>query len=131
MYLICLGLFILIAAHCFGDYVFQNDYIARKKYNSFLILVTHCILYTAACMIGLIIVDVLLGLKLGDFQYFLLMLVLVSSHFIFDIMKINAENNLKSESEETRTKYLWLDQLAHLAIIVLLYVVLVVKMPWT
>ena len=131
MYLICLGLFVLIAAHCFGDYVFQNDYIARKKYNSFLILVTHCILYTAACMIGLIIVDVLLGLKLGDFQYFLLMLVLVSSHFIFDIMKINAENNLKSESEETRTKYLWLDQLAHLAIIVLLYVVLVVKMPWT
>lgn len=131
MYLICLGLFVLIAAHCFGDYVFQNDYIARKKYNSFLILVTHCILYTAACMIGLIIVDVLLGLKLGDFQYFLLMLVLVSSHFIFDIMKINAENNLKSESEETQIKYLWLDQLAHLAIIVLLYVVLVVKMPWT
>ena len=130
MYLICLGLFILLAAHCVGDYVFQNEYIARKKYDSFLILFVHCILYAAACMVGLVIVDMCLGMKLGQFQYFLVMLTLLSSHYLFDLFKIDAENKLKVESEETRIKYLWLDQLAHLAIIVMLYIVLVVKMPW-
>ena len=127
---ILLGLFILVAAHCFGDYVFQNDFIAKKKYSSFLILFVHCILYTSACLIGVFVVDLLVNMRLGDFQYFLIMITMISSHYCVDVIKINTENRLKTESEETKTKYLWIDQMAHLAVILMIYFILVVKSPW-
>ena len=42
----CVLLFKLIACHMLGDYVLQNDFLARTKGENWWHMVAHCVLYT-------------------------------------------------------------------------------------
>lgn len=127
MYFTCLSIFILLAAHCFGDYVFQNDYVARNKYNNFMILLAHCLIYSATCLIGVALIDILFGFKIEELQYCLIMFMLVTSHCCIDIFKIHKENRIKDINEEENLRYLYIDQAAHVLVLILIYAMLVVK----
>ena len=65
--------FLLVICHCIGDYVLQNDFLAKTKGTNLYHLFVHCVLY-------LVPFAIVFGIdwKLG---------VLFVSHFIIDILK--------------------------------------------
>lgn len=64
---------LLVMCHCIGDYVLQNDFLAKTKGTNLYHLFVHCVLY-------LVPFAIVFGVdwKLG---------VLFISHFIIDILK--------------------------------------------
>ena len=70
MYLRQIGWIIFL--HLFGDYILQNDYIARMKKNSWYHMAVHCFLYSFPFL------TILNGVSVG---------LLFLSHFIIDTLK--------------------------------------------
>lgn len=66
-------LFELTACHMFGDYVLQNDYLARTKGENWWHLLVHCVLYTIPFAVAF-------GIDRRIFWLFL-------SHVLIDAMK--------------------------------------------
>lgn len=103
--MISLALKFLIA-HILGDFVFQSDKWVKnkkKKKHKSKYLYYHLLVHT---------LSLLIVLKF-NFQYWLGILVIIVSHFIIDLMKINL---YKSVNEK---QLFVLDQLAHLIVIAL------------
>lgn len=92
-----LKLLLLIMCHMFGDYVLQNDFIAKTKGENWYHLIVHSVLYSVPFLI-------FFGLSYS-------LIFLIISHFVIDALKARYD----------LIKY-WEDQLLHyvvLAIIVL------------
>lgn len=100
-------IFLLISAHIFGDYVFQNEYIATTKGKNYYHLFVHCFIYTFCfwCVF----------FSFNKVELTLLLFVFVS-HFIIDFLKcrLNEKNSDKSRV------YYAIDQLLHYLVIAIL-----------
>ena len=86
-----------LACHFVGDFAFQSEWLASQKGKSWEINLYHCLIYTA--------VFVLAGCLWWQ------ALVLLGSHFIIDPLK--ARWNI--------VRSIWLDQLLHVVVILLLF----------
>lgn len=69
---------LLLMCHCVGDYVLQNDFLAKTKGTNLYHLFVHCILY-------LVPFAVVFGI---DWR----LLILFASHFIIDLSKAKHRN---------------------------------------
>ena len=68
------NIFMLVICHAIGDYVLQNDFIAKTKGENLYHLFIHSILYCSPFYI-------LLGIDLR-------LLIIFISHFLIDILKV-------------------------------------------
>lgn len=68
----------LIAAHYFGDVVFQTDFQSKNKTKYPEILLSHCIVYTACISIALVYLNMFSLWKV---------LFLIGGHFLIDTWK--------------------------------------------
>lgn len=53
-------LFLLLAGHALGDFALQNDYVAKNKYASLPVMLSHCLIHGA--IVYLVTNSLLLGL---------------------------------------------------------------------
>ena len=100
---------IMIFCHLIGDYVLQNDFLAKFKGSNDFILLVHSALWSGTMCIGLS--------YLGQFNIYKL-IFLVSGHFIIDRWKAR-----KEDKTYALTRDLYIDQMLHMfqLIVVLLY----------
>lgn len=91
-------LYKLIACHMLGDYVLQTDFLANTKGQNWWHLIAHCVLYTLPFAMAFGI----------DYN----ILLLFVSHIIIDALKARWQ-----KIDYTQ------DQVAHIIIMVLLYIV--------
>jgi hypothetical protein len=88
-------LLLLIMCHMFGDYVLQNDFIAKTKGENWYHLIVHSVLYSVPFLI--------FGLSYS-------LILLIISHIVIDALK--ARYNLLDYVK---------DQILHYIIILILY----------
>lgn len=119
-----ISFFILLAAHAFGDFAFQSNYLAKYKAESKYLLFIHCIVYTTMCLCGYYLIGILLHaylhIKMCIFIYF--GLIILISHFIIDYLKCAYRAYLESRYDDFKKadKYAFkLDQFIHLLILVI------------
>lgn len=92
----------LIAGHLLGDFAFQSDWLAVQKGKSWEVNAYHALVYTAAMFVVAAIGDIALPV--------LVLFIIFLSHFIIDPLK----------SRWYIIKHIWLDQLLHLAVLVVI-----------
>ena len=99
----------LVFAHLIGDFVFQNEYIAKEKKNSFYIMCCHCFLWTMGIAFVLLIFNTL---EYWDGFF------LFTGHLIIDECKLTNFNNKLTEKQSFA-----IDQILHFIqiLIVLLF----------
>jgi hypothetical protein len=85
---------LLLACHFIGDFPFQGEWLGAKKASSWEWMLYHCLIYTA--------VFIIFAKISAAFA-----LLLCISHFIIDPLKCRYGV----------IRYIWLDQLLHLAVI--------------
>lgn len=105
---------LIILGHIIGDFYLQTNLIAIKKKESLKFLALHCLLYCIPVITGAVIV--------GDSsikKYFLFSLLLFLTHFVIDKMK----NDFDKRGHYVGIIFL-LDQVVHIAILVILLSVL-------
>lgn len=94
----------ILYAHCLGDYVFQNDYIANNKGKNLYILLVHSVLYTFA-------VNIIFKTNISIIGY----LTILISHTFIDYIKASG-NTVKLLGE---TNALIIDQCMHYIVLIL------------
>lgn len=77
----------LLLGHLFGDYVFQNSWMALNKRASLLICWLHCLIYTLCVYIGLTLFNVKVTM-LTTILIFLSHIVLDYTHIVDNWMKL-------------------------------------------
>ena len=97
----------IILAHYLLDYPLQGDFLAKTKGSSWYSLLSHSIIYG----LGMALVFELLGV-FAIWKAF----VLVGTHLAIDSCKVRGEDQSK-----VLTSYLYIDQILHLAINLILY----------
>ena len=103
------NLLIVTFAHYIGDYVFQGDFLAQTKGKYWYSLFVHSFLYAMTIGFTLEFIGVFTMWKLA---------ILLASHMIIDYTKANAQNKTYA-----LTRYLYVDQMLHMIInVVLMYV---------
>lgn len=103
---------ILLFAHMVGDYIFQNNFIATIKATNNFILFVHSFLWAGTIAIGFHFIGIEINILL--FSY------LVIRHFLIDKMKCN-----KKDKTNALTTDLYVDQLAHILDITIVWMALV------
>ena len=104
-------LVVLLTAHLLGDFVLQNDFLAKNKGNNIFIMCIHCYLWSIAIFVGFIILNLNIGL--------LTFLFLFITHFIIDQWKCSIEDKSKALTFD-----LYVDQSLHGLIIILVFLML-------
>lgn len=99
----------LITAHIFGDYVFQNDFLANNKGKYKFICLIHSWIWTVCIMLCLFLIGYNNVLGIPEF------VVLLSTHYLLDRDKATME-----DKTNTLTKDLWIDQAWHILTILVL-----------
>lgn len=97
----------ILLAHYILDYPLQSDFLAQTKGKYFYSLFAHSMIYG----LGIAFVFKLLGVFTIQKA-----VILVLSHMIIDYKKTTAKNK-----EKALTTYLYIDQLLHIIINILLY----------
>lgn len=100
-------IFLLVSAHIFGDYVFQNDYIASTKGKNYYHLFVHCFIYTFCfwCVF----------FSFNKVELTLLLFVFIS-HFLIDFLKCKTT----TKNPEKSGTYYVIDQVLHYVVILIL-----------
>lgn len=101
----------LITAHLIGDYVLQNDFLATQKSNNKFILCVHSWLWTFSIWVAFYVNNI----NIDIFGLILTFLI----HFEIDRIKCNLS---KVNKEYSMTKYLYIDQIAHITQIIILMI---------
>lgn len=92
----------LVAGHFLGDFAFQSDWMTKRKGESWEAMAYHTLVHAAA---------VLVVTKIGGFELsYLALVLLVGLHFFVDPLK----------SRWKIVKSIWLDQILHIAILVMI-----------
>jgi len=94
------NLLVLITCHMFGDYVFQNDFIAKFKSTNEFIMFVHAWLWASTISMGL--------MYIGMFEVWKFIFLLIIHHCIDGIKCAQIDKS------KALTKHLYIDQLAHL-----------------
>lgn len=104
-------LVVLLTAHLFGDFVFQNNFLAKNKGDNIFIMCVHCYLWSITMFIGFIILNLNVGL--------LTFLTLFVTHFIIDKWKCSIEDKSKALTFD-----LYIDQSLHGLMVILIFLML-------
>lgn len=96
-----INIIILATAHMFGDYVFQNDFLANNKGKYDFVMFVHSWIWSACISIGFVLCDY--SINLEDFLF------LLASHYLIDKYKCN-----KKDKTKALTIDLWVDQILHM-----------------
>ncbi len=106
---ILVDILMLITAHIFGDYVFQNDFLANNKGKYKFICLIHSWIWTVCIMFCLFLIGYNNVLGIPEF------VVLLSTHYLLDRDKATMEDKTNA-----LTKDLCIDQAWHILIILVL-----------
>lgn len=106
---ILVDILMLITAHIFGDYVFQNDFLANNKVKYKFICLIHSWIWTVCIMFCLFLIGYNNVLGIPEF------VVLLSTHYLLDRDKATMEDKTNA-----LTKDLCIDQAWHILIILVL-----------
>jgi hypothetical protein len=99
----------LMFAHLLGDFVLQpRSWVKAKESNK---------LFSWRLYVHVLVHGLLVLLVLGSWQYWLLALLIMTLHFVVDVLKIYAQN------EQSRTRWFIIDQSLHVIGIVILWFV--------
>ena len=119
-----ISIFILLAAHCIGDYPLQGEFLAIHKGENNFILLVHCIIYTACVLVGFVIALPLVSSPVNETILLTIMTVILVSHFIIDkhkcefIKKLDIDDTKNMEQKkELMICSLYEDQMYHIVII--------------
>ena len=104
-------LVVLLTAHLFGEFVFQNNFLAKNKSDNIFIMCVHCYLWSIIMFGGLIILNLNVGI--------LTFLSLFISHFIIDTWECSIEDKSK-----TLTFDLYVSQSLHGIMTILIFLIL-------
>lgn len=99
-------LFYLIFAHFVGDFVLQSRWMAENKGSHSWLMITHCVLYTGAVSIALLL--------LGGTTRFAIPIIFWT-HFLLDTIKDKQLAGTRNVDNLVR-----LDQAAHITILILI-----------
>lgn len=103
---------LLMIGHLLGDFYFQPDCLVKKKKESFIWVILHCIIYSA-------VIGVMLLPKEHDIRkYVFLILLITVSHLIIDIVKIIIDEKCKPGG--CKMIIFLFDQIAHLLILLVI-----------
>ena len=92
----------LLAGHFLGDFAFQSEWMVKNKGKSWEVMAYHALVHAAV---------VLVVAKIGGFDLsYLALIMLVGLHFFVDPLK----------SRWKIVKSTWLDQILHIAILVMI-----------
>ena len=101
-------LLFLVGLHFIGDYVLQNDFLAKNKGDNEFLLAVHCYLWTSIICAGLLL--------LGKFTIASSVFLFIG-HFIIDRKKAKRKDKSKALTTD-----LYIDQALHLIqLIMVLY----------
>lgn len=106
---ILVDILMLITAHIFGDYVFQNDFLANNKGKYKFICLIHSWIWTVCIMFCLFLIGYNNVLGIPEF------VVLLSTHYLLDRDKATMKDKTNA-----LTKDLCIDQAWHILIILVL-----------
>ena len=98
-------LLLLVSMHMLGDYVLQNDFLAKFKSTNNFILFVHSWIWTFSICLGLKLTN---SFSLFDFVFLLVF------HFFIDKWKCN-----RKDKSFALTKDLYIDQFLHLLQIII------------
>lgn len=98
----------LILAHFIADWGTGNSWIGANKGKYFMVMLAHCMMYTAVCTLTL----KLLGL---DMLILIDAWIILLSHICIDLWKSDRAN-----PEKFPTWHLYVDQAAHIIILIIL-----------
>lgn len=101
---------LLILAHFLGDFVFQPNQLIKRKYASWRGTFEHVIIITALSLM-------LLVPFWFHAQTWLVVGIIFALHFLQDVFKVHVDKNY---NKEHRTWPYFLDQIFHLALLILL-----------
>lgn len=102
-----IDIFLLITAHIFGDYVFQNDFLANFKGKYKFICAIHSWIWSC-CILTVLFLRGYNSLP-ESFVF------LLCTHYILDRLKCFIE-----DKSQALTKDLWIDQAWHISTILLI-----------
>ena len=74
---------VLMMGHALGDFALQNDYVAREKKNSLIVMSMHCLIHAG------IVLFLTASVPAAAFQYF--------SHFVIDKMKCEGSISFRED----------------------------------
>ena len=97
-----ISIFILLAAHCIGDYPLQGEFLATHKGENNIILLVHCIIYTACVLAGFVIALPLVSSPVNETILLTIMTVILVSHFIIDKHKCEFIKKLDTDYTKNR-----------------------------
>lgn len=111
----------LLIVHFLYDFHIQGDFVGILKSNSKLIMFIHCLTYALVMLIPFYLFSTVTPL---------IFFILLSSHLLIDNIKVSVTKNQKITTEEIIDnkslkavkyyKYIFLDQIAHIIIILIL-----------
>lgn len=92
-------IFVMVSAHCIGDYPLQGEFLGTYKSKNNFILLVHCFIYSACIMVGYWVLHIngLLQNLITLDQYTFMFLVLLVSHFFIDKYKCVERDKLEKE----------------------------------
>lgn len=127
-----ISIFILLAAHCIGDYPLQGEFLATHKGENNFILLVHCIIYTACVLVGFVIALPLISAPINETILLTIIAVILVSHFIIDKRKcefmkkldIDYTKNVEQKKELMVCSF-YEDQMYHIVIICTIMILIV------
>lgn len=127
-----ISIFILLAAHCIGDYPLQGEFLATHKGENNFILLVHCIIYTACVLVGLVLALPLISAPINETILLTIIAVILVSHFIIDKRKcefmkkldIDYTKNMEQKKELMVCSF-YEDQMYHIVIICTIMILIV------
>ena len=126
-----IAIFILLAAHCIGDYPMQGEFLATYKSKDNLVLLVHCIIYTAFMTVGFVLSMILLDISITTSIINLIIFIMIVSHFLIDKWKCVYRDKLYArtdisdvERQKLDVRSYYTDQALHILILVILYVLI-------
>ena len=123
-------IFVILSAHCIGDYPLQGEFLGTYKSKNNFILLVHCFIYSASIMVGYWVLHIngfLQSLITLD-QYTFIFMMLLISHFYIDKYKCVERDRLEKAYGDMNDpvvhkldlKLFYLDQAMHFASIVII-----------
>lgn len=112
---------VMLILHMMADFYIQTDTIVKKKKESCFWLVIHALMYGGTFIIPAIIMSSIYK----QFSFIYATLVIIVSHFVIDLIKVFIEKKVNNEG--TSIVVYLIDQLIHIGILYLSYVVFELK----
>ena len=123
-------LFILLAAHCIGDYPMQGEFLATYKSKDNVVLLVHCVIYTIFITAGFLLSMFLLDKDITTIGVNNIILITLLTHFSIDKWKCEYRKRLlertditENEKNKLDVEGYYIDQALHMVVLAVIFVI--------